>query len=55
MEKKYLLDNIKIEGIEPTKEWCEIAKRQRDGDLLKSDDLKKILNPGYKMKETKNE
>ena len=48
----YYLDEIKLEGIEPTQEYKEVMRRQREGALTEKDkDI--LMNRGYKMKESK--
>lgn len=51
MERKiYYLDEIKINGFEPTPEYKEVMQRQREGKLTAGD--KEILaNRGYKIKQ----
>ena len=50
--RAYHLDEIKINGFEPTPEYKEVMQRQREGKLTDKD-REILVNRGYKMKQEK--
>lgn len=49
-KKAYYLDEIAIDGFNPTSEYKELLKKQRDGRLT-PEEAKSLENRGYEMKE----
>lgn len=49
MDRKYYLDEIKIPGIEPSKEWKEYAKLEREGKAT-AEDARRLLHEIYQAK-----
>ena len=50
MDKKYYLDDIRITGIEPSKEWKEYARLERE-EKATSEDARRLLHEVYKAKD----
>ena len=48
--KKYYLDEITIPSIEPSDEWKEYAKLEREGKAT-SEDARRLLHEVYHMKD----
>lgn len=51
-DRAYYLDEIKINGFEPTPEYKAVMQRQREGKLTDKD-REILVNRGYKMKQEK--
>ena len=49
MDKKYYLDEIKIPGIEPSEEWKEYARLERENKAT-PEDARRLLHEVYKAK-----
>ncbi len=49
----YAIGMIKVDGLEPTKEFKEYIEKEKDGTLT-MDDLKIFLDNKYKIKEAVN-
>ena len=49
-EKRYLVGEIRIEGIEPTEAFKDYVKKERNGALTQ-EVIKKLFNKKYKVKE----
>jgi len=47
---KWDINNIKIEGIEPTEEYLELLEKERQGEIT-MDDIRRILGKKYRVKE----
>lgn len=48
-QKAYYLDEIEIDGFQPTLEYKKLLKKQREGNLT-PEEAKMLENRGYKMK-----
>ena len=49
----YAIGMIKVDGLEPTKEFKEYIEKEKKGEVTMAD-AKKFLDKKYKMKETVN-
>ena len=49
----YAIGMIKVDGLEPTKEFKEYIEKEKKGEVTMADS-KKFLDKKYKMKETVN-
>ena len=49
----YAIGMIKVDGLEPTKEFKEYIEKEKKGEITMVD-AKKFLDKKYKMKETVN-
>lgn len=49
----YAIGMIKVDGLEPTKEFKEYIEKEKIGEVT-MEDAKKFLDKKYKMKETVN-
>lgn len=49
----YAIGMIKVDGLEPTKEFKEYIEKEKKGEVTMAD-AKKLLDKKYKMKETVN-
>lgn len=52
-EKQFFVGDIKIDGIEPTKEFKEYAEKERNGTLTEKE-KKDFANVPHTMKKTDN-
>lgn len=50
----YALGIIKVDGLEPSKEFLELVEKEKRGEITK-DDMLKVLDQKYKVKGKKNE
>ena len=49
----YAIGMIKVDGLEPTKEFKEYIEKEKKGELP-MEDAKRFLDKKYKMKESSN-
>ena len=49
----YAMGMIKVDGLEPTKDFKEYIEREKNGEVT-MDDIKRFLDKKYKKKETIN-
>ncbi len=49
----YALGLIKVDGLEPSKDFLELVEKEKKGEIT-TDDMRKYLNEKYKIKEDKN-
>ena len=49
----YAIGMIKVDGLEPTKEFKEYIKKEKKGEIT-MEDAKRFLDKKYKMKESSN-
>lgn len=49
----YAIGMIKVDGLEPTKEFKEYIEKEKKGEAT-MEDARRFLNKRYKMKETVN-
>ena len=49
----YALGIIKVDGLEPSPEFLELVEKEKRGEIT-TNDIIKILNERYKMKEERN-
>ena len=54
MNDRYRIGSIVIEGIEPTEEYKECIKKEREGSLTE-EEIKKIINRPYRIKDEKQQ
>ena len=49
----YAIGMIKVDGLEPTKEFKEYIEKEKKGEIT-MEDAKRFLDKKYKMKESSN-
>lgn len=49
----YAIGMIKVDGLEPTKDFMEYIEKEKKGEVT-MEDAKRFLDKKYKMKETVN-
>ncbi len=49
----YAIGMIKVDGLEPTKEFKEYIEKEKKGEIM-MEDVKRFLDKKYKMKELSN-
>lgn len=49
---EYALGMIKVDGLEPSKEYLELVEREKKGEIT-TDDIRKVLDKKYRAKDSK--
>ena len=48
---EYALGMIKVDGLEPSKEYLELVEKEKRGEIT-TDDIRKVLDKKYRAKDS---
>lgn len=48
---EYALGMIKVDGLEPSKEYLELIEKEKKGEIT-TDDIRKVLDEKYRVKDS---